>query len=477
MDGSQQPSPLMLSVSGMRGIVGGSLTPEVLTRYGMAIGCWLKAEAAEGSGLRVAVGRDSRVSGEMVEMAVVSGLLAVGCGVVRLGVVSTPGVGVVARSIGCIGSVVITASHNPAPWNGVKVLRADGAAPSAAEASALIERFERGDFEEVGHESVGRVADHPGPVAVHVDRVLAEVDVQAVREAGLRAVVDSTCGAGGEAARRLLEALGVGLVHLHAEPTGLFPHPPEPTEENLKELCSVVAREGVDVGFAQDTDADRLALVDETGRYIGEEYTLALCARHLLERSDADGEAGVAGGVVAANLSTSRMVDDVVAASGVAGARVVRSAVGEANVVTAMLEAGGVIGGEGNGGIIWDRIGRVRDSIAGMALVCEMLAARKRGDGATLSAIVAERPAYAMVKAKVAADAGLIARLDEVLPGAFPEAAADTQDGVRLDWPDCWVHVRASNTEPIVRLIAEARDLSRAEALVSAAERALGLTG
>ncbi|MEM6551718.1 MAG: phosphoglucosamine mutase [Planctomycetota bacterium] len=474
MDEAESASPLMLSVSGMRGIVGGSLTPEVLSRYGVAIGEWLMVEAGGGPGLRVAVGRDSRQSGEMVEMAVVSGLLAVGCCVTRLGVVSTPGVGVAARELGCGGSVVITASHNPAPWNGVKVLRADGAAPSAAEASALIERFKTGPAGLVGSPAVGGVDEHGDAVGVHVDRVLAEVDVEAIRSAGLRAVVDSTCGAGGAAARRLLEALGVGLVHLHAEPSGVFPHPPEPTEENLTELCGVVAAEGVDVGFAQDTDADRLALVDETGRYIGEEYTLALCARHLLERPGTDAGGG---GVVAANLSTSRMVDDVVAASGVAGARVVRSAVGEANVVSAMLGAGGVIGGEGNGGIIWDRIGRVRDSIAGMALVCEMLAMRKRGDGARLSGVVAERPAYAMVKAKVGAEPGLIARLGEVLPGAFPEASADTQDGVRLDWEDCWVHVRASNTEPIVRLIAEARDRDRAEGLVKAASEALGLSG
>ncbi|MEM6391182.1 MAG: phosphoglucosamine mutase [Planctomycetota bacterium] len=471
MNKSESASPLMLSVSGMRGIVGGSLTPEVLSRYGVAIGEWLTAEAGGTAGLRVALGRDSRTSGVMVEMAVVSGLLAVGCRVTRLGVVSTPGVGVAAQALGCGGSVVITASHNPAPWNGVKVLRADGAAPSAAEASALIERFKAGPTELVESSAVGTLDEHSDPVAVHVDRVLAEVDVEAIRSAGLRVVVDSTCGAGGEAACRLLDALGVGLVHLHAEPTGVFPHPPEPTAENLTELCSVVAREGVDIGFAQDTDADRLALVDETGRYIGEEYTLALCARHLLER----GGAGEVGGVVAANLSTSRMVDDVVAASGVPGARVVRSAVGEANVVSAMLDAGGVIGGEGNGGIIWDRVGRVRDSIVGMALLCEMLAVRKRGDGASLSAIVGERPAYAMVKTKVVAEPELIARLGEVLPKAFPEASADTQDGVRLDWPDRWVHVRASNTEPIVRLIAEARDRAQAEALVTSAREALGL--
>jgi phosphomannomutase len=246
-------------------------------------------------------------------------------------------------------------------------------------------------------------------------------------------------------------------VHLHAEPTGDFPHMPEPTKDNLTSLCDAVREHGADLGLAQDPDADRLAIVAGDGTYIGEEYTLALCARHVLRQGE----------VAAANLSTSRMLDDVAAQC---GATVVRTKVGEANVAAAMRDRGATIGGEGNGGVIWPKICYVRNSLAGIALLLELLAQRD----ATLDELIDARPRYAMVKQKLDARRELIDTLGDAMRQAFPDVDRDEQDGVRLDWPDRWVHVRPSNTEPIIRIIAEAPTEKDADELVQQVRGALG---
>ncbi len=447
-----ESAPLMLSVSGMRGLVGRSLTPAVAARYGSVCGDWLKRTRG-GAHPHVVIGRDSRTSGLMYEAAVVSGLLAVGCRVTRVGVLSTPGIAVMVGELQADGGIVVTASHNPAPWNGIKVLRHDGVAPHVDEARDIIDAFEHDRFSLVGVEALATLQDDARGVAVHVRKVIeAGVDVAAIRAAKIKVVVDSVHGAGGDEAAALLHELGVEAVLMYREPTGLFPHPPEPTKENLTELCKRVTQHRAAVGFAQDTDADRLAIVDENGKYIGEEYTLALCAMHTLRKGDA----------TAANLSTSRMIDDLAQR---VGATVERSAVGEANVASAMRRLGAQIGGEGNGGIIWSKVSQVRDSLVGMALVLEMLAHRK----ATLSACVAEVPAYTIVKHKIdlAPGTDLRGALD-VVAGGFKGERIDRQDGVRVDVDAqrAWVHVRASNTEPILRIIAEAPDQATAEALV-----------
>ncbi|MEM6749824.1 MAG: phosphoglucosamine mutase [Planctomycetota bacterium] len=460
---SGSKDPLMLSVSGLRGIVGGSLHAEDAARFGGAFGSWVKAGgggAAPTPGGRpvVALGRDSRRSGEALSDAAAAGLMGAGCDVVRLGVLSTPGVGVAAKRLGAAGALVVTASHNPGPWNGLKPVRADGSSPPAHESAELISRFQEGRIDRVSADGCGRSWRFDGGAAWHAQAVLAHIDVDLVRSAGLRVVVDSVCGAGGLEARLLLEALGVEMVSMHAEPTGVFPHTPEPTAANLEGLCKAMAGADAHAGFAQDPDADRLAIVDEGGRYLGEEYTLALCVSHKLAE----------GGSAAANLSTSRMVDDVAAR---VGGSVVRTAVGEANVASAMRERGCELGGEGNGGIIWSPVGQIRDSLVGMALICEMLAQT----GATLSSLAAAIPAYAIVKDKAPVDPAVVAVLGEKLPEAFPDAKVDAQDGVRLDWPQAWLHVRPSNTEPIVRVIAEAPTEAEAQRLVDAARAAVGL--
>lgn len=450
-------SPLMLSVSGMRGLVGASLTPPVVSRYAAAFGSWLKSSRGT-TNPHVAVGRDSRPSGAMVEAAAVAGLVSVGCRVTRLGIVSTPGVAVMLDELSADGGMVLTASHNPVVWNGVKPLRHDGVAPPPEDVRDIIGRFERDELDYADVHGLSTVADNDTTVAVHVARVLEHVDVESIRGAKLKAVVDSVHGAGGPEAAALLDALGVELFHEYAEPTGLFPHMPEPTRENLTELCTLVKKHKADIGFAQDPDADRLAVVDERGQYIGEEYTLALCVLHGLQE----------GGHTVANLSTSRMIDDIAAR---VGGTVHRTPVGEANVAKGMRDHGARLGGEGNGGIILAEVSQVRDSLVGMAMLLEMLAEHKR----SLSEVVASIPAYAIVKDKAPVDPKLVAKIEPALRDAFTGQAIDTQDGVRVDWPDRWVHVRPSNTEPIVRLIAEAATEDDANALIAQTKVALGL--
>lgn len=453
----------MLSVSGLRGIVGESLTESVATRYGSALGQWFKQQSGNDTP-HLVVGRDSRPSGQWIQAAVVNGLVEADCRVTVIGIASTPGVAIMTRHLGADGGIEITASHNPGQWNGIKALRHDGAAPTAEQAATIIELFHQTP------EAANINAPRPTPpsiitdttlVATHRDAVLAHIDAAPIAARKFKVVLESVHGAGGPETAALLEAFGVEVVHLFAEPTGDFPHNPEPTAANLTGLCEAVREHNADVGFAQDPDADRLAIVDEKGNYIGEEYTLALCALHVLGATHTPS-------TVCANLSTSRMIDDVAERC---GATVIRTKVGEANVAAAMQQHQSPIGGEGNGGVIWPVCTYVRNSLAGMAIILDMLAKR----GTSLSAIVNDMPRYAMIKDKVDAQPDLIDQLDPILSKAFTDAQLDTQDGVRIDYPDRWVHVRPSNTEPIMRLIAEAPTEADARALIGKVSAALGL--
>jgi phosphomannomutase len=441
---------LMLSVSGLRGIIGDTLTPPVAARYGAAIGEWAKRRSNRPNP-HVVVGRDSRASGPMVERATVAGLTATGCRVTTVGIVTTPGGAIMAEQLKAHAGVVITASHNPAVWNGIKALRHDGVAPPAEEAQQIIDDFRADQVEYVPVDQLQPIQHDETAHTVHVRRILPHLDAEAIRNRAPKVVLDSVCGAGGPATATLLEDLGAELVHLNPKPNGRFPHPPEPTAENLTELCDAVREHGADVGFAQDPDADRLAIVDENGRYIGEEYTLALGVVHLLSREP---------GPVVANLSTSRMIDDVAARFGCA---VHRSPVGEANVAEVMRQVGAVAGGEGNGGLIWSKVIRVRDSLAAIAVVLELLAQ----SGKRLSELVAEIPAYTIVKEKLPIEPGMAERAFERLRERFADQQLNDADGLRIDWPDRWVHIRPSNTEPILRIIAEAADRETANELIT----------
>lgn len=438
-------SPLMLSVSGARGIVGSSMTPIVAARLAAAFGTELKSSTAKPSPL-VVVGRDSRPSGAMFEAAAISGLASVGCRVIRLGIVMTPTVGLMINEHDADGGMVVTASHNPIQWNGLKCLNHDGVAPPPEQAGRVMDLFRSltADDHQIATESETEFTSDDNAASTHVKRVLDAVDVELIRSASFKVVLDSINGAGCVAGRELLDALGVEVVHLNGEPNGQFAHTPEPTAENLVDLARVVPQHKAHVGFAQDPDADRLAIIDENGTYIGEEYTLVLVADRIFAR---EGQ----GCTAAANLSTSRMIDDVAATH---GARVFRSPVGEANVVEAMKTHNCVIGGEGNGGVIWPQICWVRDSLTAMALVLETLATQKR----SLSVVVDALPHYAIHKMKIAIQPGLAEVAIAAVESRYGTEQIDRQDGIRVDFPNDgkWVHVRPSNTEPILRVIAEA---------------------
>lgn len=466
-------APLMVSVSGLRGWIGQSLTPAVAADFACCFGAWLHTHRRPVTGPttqsppHVVIGRDSRPSGSMVESAAVAGLLATGCRVTTLGIATTPAVALMVDELQADGGMVVTASHNPIMWNGLKCLRYDGVAPPAEQAQEIITRFRQHQWSCAPVETLQTAVMSDQAGTVHLQRILPHIDVAAIRKARvggrpLKVVLDSVCGAGGPSTATLLTELGVQVIHLHAETSGLFPHSPEPTRENLVGLAEAVKRQQADLGFAQDPDADRLALVDELGRYIGEEYTLALAVLHVLTKLSDQAR----GTTLAANLSTSRMIDDIAARL---GATVLRTPVGEAHVAAAMRQHGCVFGGEGNGGVLWPRVGLVRDSLAGIALVLEMLALR----GQPLSQIMRDIPAYAIVKDKMEVSTAVLERMPAVMKEVFAGQKVDVQDGVRVDWPDRWVHVRPSNTEPIIRLIAEARNDKDARALIAQVRQAL----
>jgi phosphomannomutase len=379
------------------------------------------------------------------------------------------------RALGADGGMAITASHNPIEWNGLKCLDGDGLAPPKEVADAIIARFKSSDIAFAKPLEIGTVTTDTSANERHVARVIevlggASGAAARIRARGLSVVLDSVNASGCIGGRMLLDALGCHVTHIYGEPTGIFGHTPEPTAENLQELAMKVralrdAGQAVACGFAQDPDADRLAIVDENGRYIGEEYTLVLAAQRMLELRGPF--------ALAANLSTSRMIDDV--AAKFAGAKVLRTAVGEANVVSALKPAGGLLGGEGNGGVIFPEVCWVRDSLSAMALVLDLVASRKE----PLSQIVDALPRYAIEKTKVdlAAIGGLpaVAGALTKMKAAFAHERVNDSDGVRVDFADGWVHLRASNTEPIARVIAEAPSRDRAKELIALCTRAAGI--
>lgn len=442
---------LMVSVSGVRGLVGETLTPAVVLEFCQAYGTLL-------DGGRVALARDSRPSGQMFAAAAAAGLLASGCEVTDLGLAMTPTVGRAIRDGRFDGGVIVTASHNPAPWNGLKFLDDQGLAPDPARAARIAELRAAGRTRLIpaGFRGLHR-DDQAG--ARHVDAVLAAVEVDTSGLRGMRVVLDSINGAGCLDSPRLLAELGCHVTHINGEPDGAFAHPPEPVAENLASLCAAVRRANAAVGFAQDPDADRLALVDETGRYIGEEYTLALATEAVLARRP---------GPVAANLSTSRLIDVIAARYGVP---VVRTPVGEAHVARALVASGGVVGGEGNGGVIDPRISLVRDSLSAMSLVLQLIART----GNSVSALVAGLPTLAMIKQKFECPRERIAQAVAAVETAFADQKLNRSDGVRIDFRDGWVHLRGSNTEPLLRIIAEGDSTAGAEALISRVRAAAGL--
>ncbi len=439
----------IISVSGLRGIVGDSLTPEVAVRYASAF-------AAELPDSAIVITRDGRDSGPMFAEVLCRGLTAQGRDVIDAGVASTPTTGVLVRQCRAAGGIQISASHNPRQYNGLKLFSAQGRVIPEAAGSKVLDRY-RQNQPVAPHERSGHVQPCLDTLSQHASLVLATVDVELIRRRKFHVLLDSNHGAGGLLGRKLLSELGCALTVLGETPDGAFEHTPEPTAENLAGVLAAVPRANADVGFCQDPDADRLAVIDAKGQYLGEEYTLAMCVDHVLRATP---------GPIVTNCSTSRMSQDLAEHHGVP---FFRSAVGEANVVDLMLAQSAVLGGEGNGGAIDPRVGLVRDSFVGMALILDAMAARER----SVAQLAAELPRYEIVKTKIDVPRERISRALLAVAERFADAQVDRLDGVRLDWPGKWLLVRASNTEPIVRAVAEAGSEAEAAALCRAAAEAM----
>lgn len=445
-------APLIVSISGIRGIVGESLTDDCVRRFAAAFGSALQPGDA------VVLARDTRPSGGGFAAVIAAALQACGCRVVDLGVCSTPGAKLMVLELGAAGAIIVTASHNPKPWNGLKMIRADGVFLNAEQGQRILDLYEAGDFRQSPGGSV-EALDPTESTRRHLDRILAAVDVEAIRAAGLKAAVDPCNGTGGILLPELLKALGVEAHFIHAEPNGEFAHEPEPVPANLVDLGAAVRDNGCHVGFAVDPDADRVALVADDGLALGEDYTLALAVQAQTARRQ---------GTVVTTLSTSQVVSDAARAN---GCPVVLTPVGEVNVVEKMIEEGAVVGGEGNGGVILTEVDPGRDGALGVALVLEALAQAGQG----LKALAASLPAYHIEKRKVDCTAEQLERAIAGLLERYPDAYRHpVDDGAKIyinGAEACpWIHLRPSNTEPIVRIIAESASEAEAKALCDEAE-------
>ncbi len=445
---------LITSVSGVRGLVGIDLTPEMVARYAAAFG-----SLASGDGRRsVVLARDARTSGPMYAAAVGAGLQSVGMNVIDCGLVPTPTAQLAVEHHSAAGGIVITASHNPVEWNALKFIGSDGMFLDREHADRLFRAADEAEFTRAPWDGIGGWDRDDAAVERHIRDVLAldVVDVERIRATGFHVALDCVRGAGGTIMPSLLQQLGCDVTVINGETDGRFPRAPEPVPANLTELGDLVRASGAALGIAVDPDVDRLAVVDEHGHPIGEDYTLAFAVRAVLAQRT---------GPVAVNLSTSLVVVD---AAKEHDAAVERAPVGEANVARAIERVRAVIGGEGNGGVMLPALHVGRDAPVAAALVLELLART----GRTVSQLVADAPRYAIVKAKTGRS-GDLAGAYEALERQFDDARTDRQDGLHLSWENSWLHVRPSGTEPIVRLIAEAPTEDAAQRLIAAAQATL----
>jgi phosphomannomutase len=452
---------LIRSISGIRGTIGGKpgagLTPPDIVKYASAYSCWLlKKLKGVPQPYKVIIGRDARLSGRMVSDLVTGTLAGCGIDVVDLGLSTTPTVEMAVTELNANGGIIITASHNPKHWNALKLLNAEGEFLSAEDGEEILGYAEKSDMNYATVERVGIVSNYPGFLEIHIAKILTlpYVDVKAIRKAGFTVAVDAVNSSGGIAVPQLLEKLGVKKVRMiHGDPSGDFAHNPEPLPENLMELCELVREEEANLGISVDPDVDRVAFVCENGDMFGEEYTLVAVADYVLQQHK--------GGNTVSNLSSTRALKDVTeAAGGTYGA----AAVGEVNVVKLMKEMNAVIGGEGNGGVIVPSLHYGRDALAGIAIFLTHLAKT----GKTMTALKTSYPSYEISKNKIELSAGVdVDRILKEIAGKYKDQPTSTVDGLRIEFGNDWVHLRKSNTEPVIRIYSESQTTERAELLAS----------
>ncbi|MAZ27090.1 MAG: phosphoglucosamine mutase [Cytophagaceae bacterium] len=444
---------LIKSISGIRGTIGGAtgdnLTPIDAVKFAAAYGTFIKKQRNK-ENYRVVVGRDARLSGKMIQELVMNTLVGLGIHVIDLDLSTTPTVEVAVPMEHADGGIILTASHNPKQWNALKLLNAKGEFLNAEAGKEILALTESEDFEFAQVDNLGEITSNDAYFDLHIDEVLDLdlVDVEAIKEAKFKVVVDGVNSTGGMIVPMLLERLGVHVVKLYCEPTGHFPHNPEPLKEHLGDICKLVVEEHADLGVVVDPDVDRLALIDEKGEMFGEEYTIVACADYVLGENQ---------GNTVSNLSSSRALRDVTLKHGGA---YYAAAVGEVNVVEKMKEVNAVIGGEGNGGVIYPALHYGRDSIVGVALFLTHLAKKK----ICVSALKAEYPLYFMSKKKIELTPGLdVDKILEAVAKKYKDEEISTVDGVKIDFRNHWIHLRKSNTEPIIRIYTEAPSQQEAD--------------
>jgi len=446
---------LIKSISGIRGTIGGkvdeNLTPIDAVKFAAAYGSWLKGQSGK-EHVKVVIGRDARISGEMIQNLVQYTLIGLGIDVVNIGLSTTPTVEVAVPMEKADGGIILTASHNPKEWNALKLLNNKGEFVSDQDGKAILKIAQENDFSFATVDHLGKLTHDDQYIDLHIEKVLALplVAPEAIQKKKFRVVVDAVNSTGGIAIPRLLERLGVEVVKLYCEPNGHFPHNPEPLKEHLGDICKRVVEEKADFGIVVDPDVDRLAFITDKGEMFGEEYTLVACADYVL---------GKAKGNVVSNLSSSRALRDIAQKHGVSYSA---AAVGEVNVVTEMKRVEAIIGGEGNGGIIYPELHYGRDALVGVALFLSLLAER----GGNVQQLRESYPAYFMSKNKIQLTEQI--NPDQILKAMEQKYAHDqttTIDGLKIDFPDSWVHLRKSNTEPIIRIYTEAKSQKEADAL------------
>jgi len=437
-------SKLMISISGIRGIVGQGLTPQVILNFAQAFGTYL------GNG-KVVVGRDSRVTGPMVKHAVFAGLLASGCDVVDIGMCPTPTVQLAVERLEARGGIAITASHNPIEWNALKLIDSTGMFLDETQGTKVIKLAEENSFQQVLWDRIGKIEHYDKAIDDHIHSILklSFIEPETIAAKKFKVVVDCVNGAGGTILPQLLAELGCEAIFINEEPTGLFPRAPEPLPENLKALCKKVKVSKADIGFAVDPDVDRLAIVSEKGAPLGEEYTLALAVNYILQKKK---------GSVVANASVSKAIDDIAAKY---DAKVVRTKVGEIFVASKMKEINAAIGGEGNGGVILPELHLGRDAPLGIALTLQQLALFN----GTISELYNSLPRYYQSKNRIELKDANIGNVLDALIEQHKKQQIDLTDGVKILWRNRWVHIRPSNTEPIIRIYSEAKTKEEADAL------------
>lgn len=446
---------LIKSISGIRGTIGGKpgegLSPLDVVKFTCAYGEWLKRQTP--GKLKVVVGRDARLSGLMVENLVISSLQSLGIDVINLGLSTTPTVEVAVPMEKADGGIILTASHNPKQWNALKLLNAKGEFISGADGELLMEIAENEDFNFSEVDDLGTVVENNDYFKIHINEILNHelVDVEAIKKANFSVAVDAVNSTGGIVIPQLLEALGVKTVHkLYCEPTGEFPHNPEPLPENLKEISSAVVEKGADLGVVVDPDVDRLALICEDGSMFGEEYTLVAVADYILSQRK---------GNTVSNMSSTRALRDVTEQ---AGGQYFPSAVGEVNVVDMMKSQNAVIGGEGNGGVIFPDLHYGRDALIGIALILTHLAKT----GKSIKTLRNSYPSYHISKNKIQLTPDIdVDLILEKMEAKYKNENVNTIDGVKIDFAEEWVHLRKSNTEPIIRIYSESANEAKAESL------------